>query len=115
MRMLTGLQMRSDARMHEFMDVIYKAIWVDALSLNDPEVVEQVLREAHYDAKELVNLANEQETKDRHQRCHHTGSRRRGIRCTNFFCWPANVLGSRPDRTTQVSNQVISPVEVTLE
>ena len=65
MRMLTGLQMRSDARMHEFMDIIFKAIWVDALNLNDPEVVEGVLREAHFDPADLLQLANEQETKDR--------------------------------------------------
>jgi 2-hydroxychromene-2-carboxylate isomerase len=65
MRMLTALQMRSDARMHDFMDLIFKAIWVDALNLNDPEVVERVLREAHFDPAELLVLANEQATKDR--------------------------------------------------
>jgi 2-hydroxychromene-2-carboxylate isomerase len=65
MRMLTGLQMRSDARMHEFMDTIFKAIWVDAMNLNAPEVVEQVLREAHFDPIDLLQLANEQTTKDR--------------------------------------------------
>jgi 2-hydroxychromene-2-carboxylate isomerase len=65
MRMLTGLQMRSDDRIHKFMDVIFKAIWVDALNLNDPEVVAQVLREAHFDPADLLNLANEQATKDR--------------------------------------------------
>ena len=65
MRMLTGLQMRSDARMHEFMDLIFKAIWVDALNLNDPEVVERVLREAHFDPAEILQLANEQATKDK--------------------------------------------------
>jgi 2-hydroxychromene-2-carboxylate isomerase len=65
MRMLTGLQMRSDARMHEFMDTIFKAIWVDAMNLNAPEVVDQVLREAHFDPVELLQLANEQATKDK--------------------------------------------------
>jgi 2-hydroxychromene-2-carboxylate isomerase len=65
MRMLTGLQMRSDARVHEFMDTIFKAIWVDAMNLNAPEVVDQVLREAHFDPAELLHLANEQATKDR--------------------------------------------------
>jgi 2-hydroxychromene-2-carboxylate isomerase len=65
MRMLTGLQMRSDDRMHTFMDVIFKAIWVDALNLNDPEVVGTVLREAHFDYADLLHLANEQATKDR--------------------------------------------------
>jgi 2-hydroxychromene-2-carboxylate isomerase len=65
MRMLTGLQMRSDTRVHEFMDTIFKAIWVDAMNLNAPEVVDQVLREAHFDPVELLQLANEQATKDR--------------------------------------------------
>ena len=65
MRMVAGLQMRSDARMHAFMDTIFKAIWVDAMNLNAPEVVEQVLREAHFDPVELLQLANEQATKDR--------------------------------------------------
>ena len=65
MRMVTGLQMRSDARMHEFMDTIFKAIWVDAMNLNAPEVVEQILREAHFDPVELLQLANEQATKNR--------------------------------------------------
>jgi len=65
MRMLTALQMRSDARMHDFMDLIFKAIWVDALNLNDLEVVAHVLREAHFDPAELLVLANEQATKDR--------------------------------------------------
>ena len=65
MRMVTGLQMRSDARVHEFMDTIFKAIWVDAMNLNAPEVVEQILREAHFDPVELLQLANEQATKDR--------------------------------------------------
>jgi 2-hydroxychromene-2-carboxylate isomerase len=65
MRMVTGLQMRSDARMHEFMDTIFKAIWVDALNLNAPEVVAEVLREAHFDPVELLQMANEQTTKDR--------------------------------------------------
>jgi 2-hydroxychromene-2-carboxylate isomerase len=65
MRMVTGLQMRSDARVHEFMDTIFKAIWVDAMNLNAPEVVDQVLREAHFDPAELLQLANEQATKDR--------------------------------------------------
>ena len=65
MRMLTGLQMRSVARMNEFMDLIFKSIWVDALNLNDPEVVERVLREAHFDPAELLQLANEQATKDK--------------------------------------------------
>jgi 2-hydroxychromene-2-carboxylate isomerase len=51
--------------MHEFMDLIFKAIWVGALNLNDPEVLERVLQEAHFDPTELLQLANEQATKDK--------------------------------------------------
>lgn len=65
MRMLTGLQMRADQRMHEFMEVIYQAIWVDALNMNDPDTVAGVLSQAKFDPVELLNLANEQATKDR--------------------------------------------------
>ena len=65
MRMLTGLQMRSDPRMHAFMDAVFNAIWVDALNMNDPEVVAQVLEKANFDPAELASLANEQATKDR--------------------------------------------------
>ena len=65
MRMLTGLQMRSDPRMHAFMDAVFNAIWVDALNMNDPEVVAQVLEKANFDTAELASLANEQATKDR--------------------------------------------------
>jgi len=45
--------------------VIFKAIWVDALNLNDPQVVEQVLNDANFDSSDLFDLANKQETKDR--------------------------------------------------
>jgi 2-hydroxychromene-2-carboxylate isomerase len=65
MRMLTGLQMRADQRMHEFMDLIFQAIWVDALNMNDPDVVAGVLSKAHFDPVELLQLANDQATKDR--------------------------------------------------
>ena len=65
MRMLTGLQMRADPRMHEFMDVIFKAIWVDALNMNDPDIVAGVLSQAKFDPLKLLELANDQATKDR--------------------------------------------------
>jgi len=64
MRMVTGLQMRSDTRFQEFMDVIFKAIWIDALDMNQPEVIADVLTKAHFDPMSLMDLANEQATKD---------------------------------------------------
>ena len=65
MRMLTGLQMRSHARMHEFMDVIFKSIWVDSLDMNDPDIVASVLIKAHFDPAEMLSIANDQSVKDR--------------------------------------------------
>ena len=65
MRMLTGLQMRADQRTHEFMDVIFKAIWVDSLNMNDADIVAGVLSKANFDPLELLSLANDQTTKDR--------------------------------------------------
>ena len=47
------------------MDVIYQTSRVDALNLNDPQVVDQVLNNAHFDAADLLHVANEQATKDR--------------------------------------------------
>jgi 2-hydroxychromene-2-carboxylate isomerase len=54
--------MRSDARMHDFMDAIYKAIWVDSLNMNDADVVAGVLSAADFDPAQLLDLANEQAT-----------------------------------------------------
>jgi 2-hydroxychromene-2-carboxylate isomerase len=65
MRMMTGLQMRNDPRVQEFMDIIFKAIWVDALNLNEEDAVSSALTRANFDALELLTLANEPSTKDR--------------------------------------------------
>jgi 2-hydroxychromene-2-carboxylate isomerase len=63
--MLTGLQMRNDPRVQGFMDTIFKAIWVDALNMNDPDVVSIALERDHFDSSEMNALANDQATKDR--------------------------------------------------
>jgi 2-hydroxychromene-2-carboxylate isomerase len=64
MRMVTALQMNKDPRMQNFMDVVYRAIWVDSLNMNDPVIVGQVLTDAGFDAAALLAMANEQATKD---------------------------------------------------
>lgn len=64
MRMVTGLQMRSDPQQQHFMDTVYSAIWVDGLNMNDPAVVTEVLGQAGFAAAGLLALANEQATKD---------------------------------------------------
>ncbi len=64
MRAATGLHMTDDARFVPYCNAVYKAIWVDALNMNDPTVVGQVLTAAGFDAANLVALANAQSTKD---------------------------------------------------
>jgi 2-hydroxychromene-2-carboxylate isomerase len=64
MRMVTALQMHKDPRMQNFMDAVYRAIWVDSLNMNDPAIVGQVLTDAGFDAAALLAMANDQATKD---------------------------------------------------
>jgi 2-hydroxychromene-2-carboxylate isomerase len=64
MRMVTALQMKNDPRMSTYMDAVFQAIWVDALNLNDPVIVAEVLTRAGLDPLELLAMANAQATKD---------------------------------------------------
>jgi len=64
MRVVTALQMKNDPRMPTYMDAVFQAIWVDALNLNDPVIVAEVLTQAGLDPVELLAMANEQATKD---------------------------------------------------
>ena len=64
MRAAMGLHMTDDARFVPYCNAMYKAIWVDALNLNDPAVVGQVLTTAGIDPASILALANAQGTKD---------------------------------------------------
>jgi 2-hydroxychromene-2-carboxylate isomerase len=64
MRMVTALQMHKDPRMPNFMDAVFQAIWVDSRNMNDPATVVQVLTDAGFDAAALLDMANDQATKD---------------------------------------------------
>ena len=56
--------MRSDSRFHDYCDAVFKAIWVDSLNMNDPNIVGSVLHAANFDPQGLLTLANEPNTKD---------------------------------------------------
>ena len=43
---------------------MFKAIWVDALNMNDPAIVAAALAKAGFDPLALLALTNEQSTKD---------------------------------------------------
>ena len=64
MRIAIGLQQRGDARFGEYRDTVYRAIWVDNHTLNDPAVVAEVLTRAGFDAAALLALSQEPAVKD---------------------------------------------------
>ncbi|TRZ70455.1 MAG: 2-hydroxychromene-2-carboxylate isomerase [Rhodocyclaceae bacterium] len=65
MRGATGLQMRGGADLQNYMDAVFRAIWVNGLNMNDPAVVAQVLTAAGIDPVTLVAMAGEQAVKDK--------------------------------------------------
>ena len=65
MRAATALQGQSDEAFQRYMDAIYRAIWVEALKMNDPGVVSEVLSRAGFDPAAVLAMANEQATKDK--------------------------------------------------
>ncbi len=65
MRAATALQAQGDEAFHRYMDAIYRAIWVEALNMNDPGVVSEVLSRAGFDPAAVLAMANEQATKDK--------------------------------------------------
>ena len=48
-----------------YRDAIFRAIWVEALNLNEPDVIGQVLSDAGLDPAELMNRIGQQTVKDR--------------------------------------------------
>ena len=65
MRAATALQVQGDEAFQRYMDAIYRAIWVEALNMNDPSVVGEVLTRAGFDPAAVLAMANEQATKDK--------------------------------------------------
>ncbi len=65
MRAATALQAQGDETFQRYMDAIYRAIWVEALNMNDPGVVSEVLSRAGFDPAAVLAMANEQATKDK--------------------------------------------------
>ncbi len=64
MRAATGLQMRNDARFGEFVQAMFKAIWVDSKNMNDPATVGAVWQAAGFDPAAMLALCSGQSVKD---------------------------------------------------
>ena len=63
MRAVTGMQMRQPQRFAEFVDCLFKALWVEGRNLNDPQTVAAVLTENGFDPQEIIALTNDESVK----------------------------------------------------
>lgn len=63
MRAVTGMQLRHSERFLDFIDCLFRALWVDKRNLNDPATVAAVLTENGFDPTEILALTNDEEVK----------------------------------------------------
>jgi len=63
MRAVTGMQLRHPDRFAAFIDCLFKAIWVDGRSLDEPATVAAVLSENGFDPQEVLALTTDEEVK----------------------------------------------------
>ncbi len=63
MRGAAGMQLKQPARFHDYLRAVFKAMWVDALNLNDPVVTGKMLAEAAFDPAALLALTADADVK----------------------------------------------------
>lgn len=63
MRAVTGMQLRRPEHFLDFIDCLFRALWVDKRNLNDPATVAAVLMENGFDPTEILALTNDEEVK----------------------------------------------------
>ncbi|VVP51481.1 2-hydroxychromene-2-carboxylate isomerase [Pseudomonas fluorescens] len=63
MRAVTGMQMRHPERFLAFIDCLFKALWVDGCSLDEPATVGAVLTQNNFDPNEVLALTADEEVK----------------------------------------------------
>lgn len=63
MRVVTGLQLREPERLNDLLRAVFKAIWVDSLNLNEPEIAARTLAEAGFDPQAMLALSAEPDVK----------------------------------------------------
>jgi len=63
MRATTGVQLRLPERFVEFLDCLFRALWVDKRNLNDPATITQVLEQGGFDPQQILDLSNDEEVK----------------------------------------------------
>lgn len=63
MRVVTGVQLREPERLQAVLGAVFKAMWVDSVNLNEPELTARTLADAGFDPRAMQALAAEQEVK----------------------------------------------------
>ena len=63
MRAVTGMQLRHPQRFAAFIDCLFKALWVDARSLDEPATVAAVLSQNGFDPNEVLALTADEDVK----------------------------------------------------
>ncbi len=63
MRAVTGIQMRQPERFIDFIDCLFRALWVEGHHLGDPAIVAQVLTEHGFDPAEVLALTQDEAVK----------------------------------------------------
>ncbi|PPA04590.1 disulfide bond formation protein DsbA [Pseudomonas sp. MWU12-2312b] len=63
MRAVTGMQLRHPERFAAFIDCLFKALWVDGRSLDEPATVAAVLTENGFDPNEVLALTADEQVK----------------------------------------------------
>ena len=85
MRMAVGLQLRDPSRFLAFCDAAFKAIWVEALNLNDAAFTATALDQAGFDPAELLALASDAEVKEQLKQLTQTAVARGVFGAPTFF------------------------------
>lgn len=63
MRAITGIQIHEPERFPDFIDCLFRALWVEGRHLGDLEVVAHVLTEHGFDPEQVLALSNDEAVK----------------------------------------------------
>lgn len=63
MRATTGVQLHLPERFIDFIDCLFRALWVDKRNLNDAASVAQVLEQGGFDPQQILDLSNAEDVK----------------------------------------------------
>ena len=63
MRAVTGIQLRRPEQLQQLLGCVFKALWIDALNLNDAQLTARILTEGGFDPAEIEGLTQDPETK----------------------------------------------------